>query len=98
MQPTQPTRGFAPRPSNDTSAGHAASASTSASAAMRRLIRERLGETLSLAGSIAAIVIGALAFWLNQPDHLFDGAVPRRENFCVPASAPQATRPDSTVA
>jgi hypothetical protein len=34
------------------------------------------GETLSLAASLVAIAIGSLAFWLNQPAHLFNGGAP----------------------
>jgi hypothetical protein len=30
-------------------------------------------ETLSLAASLVAIAIGSLAFWINQPAHLFNG-------------------------
>ncbi|WCM21090.1 hypothetical protein NDK50_06425 [Paraburkholderia bryophila] len=51
---------------------------TSEVASIRRFFRRR-GETLSLAGGVGSIVIGSLAFWFNQPAHLFDGAAAQRE-------------------
>ncbi|ASL42740.1 hypothetical protein bAD24_I04565 [Burkholderia sp. AD24] len=67
MRRTRPTRDMATRIRN-----------TKVVASIRRFFRRR-GETLSLAGGMVSIAIGSLAFWLNQPAHLFDGAAAQRE-------------------
>ncbi|MFM0598427.1 hypothetical protein [Paraburkholderia dilworthii] len=73
MRRTRPTRDMATRIPNPR-----AVAAVAAVASIRRFFR-RQSETLSLAGGLVSIVIGSLAFWLNQPAHLFDGAAAQRE-------------------
>lgn len=70
MRRTRPTRDMATRIPNPSAVVSIAS--------IRRFFR-RQGEALSLAGGVVSIVIGSLAFWLNQPAHLFDGATAQRE-------------------
>lgn len=70
MRRTRPTRDMATRIPN--------SRAVVSLASIGRFLR-RQGETLSLAGGLVSIVIGSLAFWLNQPAHLFDGMAAQRE-------------------
>lgn len=70
MRRTRPTRDMATRIPNSRAV---------VSLASIRCFFRRQGETLSLAGGVVSIVIGSLAFWLNQPAHLFDGVAAQRE-------------------
>ncbi|PQV47458.1 hypothetical protein [Paraburkholderia sp. BL21I4N1] len=76
MRRTRPTRDRATRIPNRRAAISIAS--------IRRFFR-RQSETLSLAGGVVSIVVGSLAFWLNQPAHLFDGAAAQREASAIPS-------------
>lgn len=59
--------------------------------ALKMRLRRCKGETLSLAAGLVAIAIGSLAFWLNQPAHLFNGGV----SSSASATAPPRNRTSS---